>query len=266
LNLSGWRLHGAAGVLVIVAATASAGFCGTVDPRVIIEKSVAANKRNFQAAPQYCYRERDKTADSDKTYDVIMIEGSPYQRLVAVNGKPISAEDAAKEKQKLEQARKERNAESPQQRRDRVDKYEKDRARDHAMMSELTKAFDFKLVGQKKVRSFTVYVLKATPRPGYKPPNLETQVLTGMEGELWVDTQTYQWVKVTARVIHPVSIVGFLAQVEPGTQFELENLPVGGGIWQPSHFSMRSHAKVLYMFNRASQEDDTYWNYRKNCD
>ena len=263
LSETGRRLYPAAWALLVFAAMADAAFCANVDVNAIIQKSVAANQADFKAAPQYSYREREKTADGDKTHDVIMIGGSPYERLLAVDGKPISAEDAAKEQQKLDQARKARKAESPDQRRQRIAKYEKDRQRDHAMMDQLTKAFTFKLLGQRKVRLFTVYVLKATPRPGYKPPNMETQVLTGMQGELWIDTKTYQWVKVTAQVIHPVSIEGFLAQVEPGTQFELEKTPVGNGIWMPSHFSMRSHAKVLYMFNRASHEDDTFSNYHK---
>lgn len=262
MTANGWRLYPATWILA-VATMGGSGFCATADVKLIVAKSVQANEADFKAAPQYSYRERIKTPDSDKTHDVYMIAGSPYERLVAVNGKPISKEDAAKEQQKLEQARKERKAESPDQRRQRIAKYEKDRRRDHAMMQELTKAFTFKLVGQRKARGFTVYVLKATPREGYKPPNMETQVLTGMQGEMWIDTRTYQWVKVTAQVIHPVSIEGFLAQVEPGTQFELEKMPVGNGIWMPSHFSMKSHAKVLYMFNRASQEDHTFSNYRK---
>jgi hypothetical protein len=195
-----------------------------------------------------------------------MIAGSPYERLIAVDGKPISKGQEAAEQQKLEQARKARKAETPDQRRRRIAKYEKDRQRDNAMMGELTKAFDFKLIGQRKIKTFVVYVLKATPRPGYKPPNIETQVLPGMQGELWIDTKTYQWVKVTAQVTRTVSIVGFLAQVEPGTQFELEKMPVDDGIWMPSHFAMKSKAKVLYLFNRASQEDDTFWNYRKSSE
>jgi hypothetical protein len=266
LSQTGRRLYLAVWLLLVLAAMTDAAYCANVDVSAIIKKSVAANQADFNAAPQYSYRTREKTEDGDKTHDVIMIDGSPYERLVAVDGNPISTEDAAKEQEKLNQARKERKAEASERRRQRIAKYEKDRQRDHAMMSQLTQAFTFKLLGQKKVRSYTVYVLRATPRRGYNPPNLETQVLTGMQGELWIDTKSYQWVKVTAEVIRPVSIIGFLAQVEPGTKFELEKMPVGDGIWMPMRFSMRSHAKVLYMFNRASQEDDTFSNYHKGSE
>ena len=233
------------------------------DVQTIIQRSVVATQRDFKLAPEYNHKERDRTSDGSKTYQVTMIEGTPYQRLIAVNGKPLSREQNEGEQKKQEQAVADRRSESNQQRQDRIAKYEKDRKRDHAMMEQLTRAFDFKLIGRRKVRGFTVYVLKAAPKPGYQPPNMETQVLPGMQGELWIDTKTYQWVKVTARVVHPVSIEGFLAQVEPGTEFELEKSPVDGNIWQVSHFSMKSQAKVLYLFNHNSSEDDTYFDYQR---
>lgn len=229
----------------------------------IIEKSVAANQADFKVASQFNYKERDRSGKQSKTYQVTMIEGTPYQRLIAVNGKPLSGSRNAQEEHKQQQVTQRRRSESSSERQNRITKYEKDRKRDNEMMQQLTKAFDFSLTGTHKMRGFTVWRLKATPKAGYRPPNMETQVLPGMQGELWIDQNSFQWVKVTARVIHPVSIEGFLAQVEPGTQFELEKSPVGGGIWQISHFAMKSDAKVLYMFNKSSQEDDTYFDYQR---
>jgi hypothetical protein len=246
-------------VLILPGAAA----CATIDVQTIIQKSVVANQVDFKAAPEYSFRKRERDDQSSKTYDVDMIDGSPYQLLLAVNDKPLSKEESAKEQQKLAQAKNQRRAESKERRQRRIAKYEKDRNRDHAMMQQLTKAFQFKLLGQSKLRSFNVYMLRATPRPGYKPPNMETQVLSGMRGELWIDSATYQWVKVTAKVIRPVSIEGFLARVEPGTRFELQKMPVGDGIWLPKHFAMKSQAKILRLFSRSSQEDDTFSNYHK---
>lgn len=229
----------------------------------IIEKSVQANEANFNAAPNFNYKERDRTGKGSKTSQVTMIEGTPYYRLIAINGEPLSPEQSAAEQKKQEQVAAKRRAESAEERQQRIAKYEKDRKRNNEMTGQLTKAFEFTLAGEHKLRGFNVWVLKATPLPSYKPPNMETQVLPGMQGELWVDQKSYNWVRVTAQVIHPVSIEGFLAQVEPGTRFELENAPVGGGIWQAIHFSMKSQAKVLYMINHASQDDETYFDYQR---
>jgi hypothetical protein len=59
----------------------------------------------------------------------------------------------------------ERRKESQQQRGERIAKYEKERESDHLLMEQLTKALDFKLMGEQKLGPYEVYVLKATPRP-----------------------------------------------------------------------------------------------------
>lgn len=233
-----------------------------VNVQTIIERSVQANKKDFDAAPHYNYQEIDRDGDQSKLYDVTMIYGSPYQMLIAVNGKPLPAAKQAQEQEKRKKVESDRKAESAEDRRKRVAAYEKDRQRDHNMMGQLTAAFNFSLIGEGKLRGFDVYILKAKPRPGYQPPNLDCQVLPGMQGELWIDKKSFQWVKITADVIHPVTIGGFLAQVEPGTRFELDMAPVGGGTWQVSHFATKSHAKVLFMVNHSSSDDETYFHYR----
>jgi hypothetical protein len=230
----------------------------------IIQSSVQANSKDWNAAPEYSCFERDRESDGGtKTFEDLMIFGSPYQRLVEVNGRRLSNSQQEQERQKLQQTIAERRNESTQDRAERIAKYQKDRKRDHLLIQQLTEAFNFKLMGEQKLDGHDVYVLKATPRAGYQPPNMDTQVLKGMEGRLWIDRQTSQWVRVEARVIHPVSIEGFLAQVQPGTEFELEKAPVDGDIWQPTHYAMRAHAKILFMFGHKSQDNETYYKYRK---
>ena len=238
-------------------------FGGQADVGEIIQKSVAANEADFRAEPEFAHKMLEKGPQGSKTYLVKIIDGSPYRRLVAVNGERLSKEAEQAEEKKQEQAVQKRHSESPQERQKRIANYQKSRNRDHAMMGQLTKAFTFTLVGEEKIESFDVYHLRADPKPDYHPPNMETEVLTGMKGQLWIDKASYQWVKVMAEVVHPVSIAGFLAQVEPGTQFELEKMPVESGVWLPKHFAMKSRAKVLMMVNRSSQEDETYSDYQR---
>ena len=229
----------------------------------IIQRSVEANERDWKADAEYGFFERDIENGADRTNHVTMIDGSPYYQLVELNGKPISTADQAKEEQKLQQTIAQRKRETPSQRAARVVRYQRDRTRDHLLMEQLTKAFSFKLEGEQKFGDFEVYVLAATPLPAYTPPNRDTRVLTGMNGKLWIDKKTYQWVRVEAHVIHPVAIEGFLARVEPGTEFELEKMPVGEGIWLPKHFAMKAYAKILGLFSHHEQEEESYWGYHK---
>ena len=51
--------------------------------------------------------------------------------------------------------------------------------------------------------------------------------------------------------------------MQPGTRFELEKMPVDDGVWLPKHFVMKSNTKILFLFNHRTQEEETYFNYRK---
>jgi hypothetical protein len=234
------------------------------DVQTIIQRSIEATKADWKAAPQYSYQETDREHGKSKTYNVQMIGGSPYQVLIAIDGQPLTPDERQKEHEKLEQTIAKRKSESPDQRARRIEAYEKARKRDHAMLLELTKAFDFKLIGETRLAGREVYLIQATPRPHYQPPNEDAKVLTGMQGRLWIDKATFQWVQVTARVIHPVSIEGFVARVEPGTRFELQKMQVADGVWLPQHFAMHSRAKVLGVWKHVTQENDTFSDYRQS--
>jgi hypothetical protein len=233
------------------------------DAQTIIQRSVEANKIDWDAYPKYEFDETDYSRGGhNRTFHVTMILGSPYQRLIRVDGKPLSAQQNQLEEQKLQQAIQSRRNETAEERASRVDGYQRERARDHLLMDQLAVAFNFKLVGEQKLGPYKVYVLTARRRPGYNPPNREAEVLTGMQGKLWIDERTFQWVKVEAHVVQPVAIEGFLARVEPGTRFELEKAPVGNGIWLRTHFSMHARAKILFFFSHNDQEEESYSNYR----
>jgi hypothetical protein len=235
------------------------------DVNKIIQRSVQANKVDWVAAPGYNYHERDRNADgSTETYDVTMILGSPYERLIAENDKALSPGQQADEERKLQETMQARRNESADQRRQRIADYEQSRRRDHLLLEQMTLAFDFKLIGEQQMGPYRAYVLKATRRSGYQPPNRECEVLTGMQGKLWIEEKTFQWVQVEAKVVQPVSIEGFLAKVEPGTQFELEKMPVAENVWLPKHFSMESQARIFFFFTSHRYSDETYFDYRPN--
>lgn len=249
---------------VIVAILLSPRFAvAQEDVTSIIQRSSEANERDWAAVPQFANSERDRNKDGDKTYDVTMLYGTPYERLIAVNGHNLTAAKQKEEQDKYQKAVSERQRESAEERSKRIAKYEADRKRDHTLIQQMTAGFDFHLLGKRTLNGFNVYVLKATPRHGYKPPDRDSEVLTGMEGTLWIDQKTFQWVKVEAHVFHPVRIEGFLAEVEPGTHFEVEKRPVTDDIWMATHYSMKANAKIMLLFPHREQEDDSYFNYRK---
>jgi len=257
------RMNGTSSLVTLILVLPAAVRAGEADVKSIVQRSVEANQADWRAAPEYSYFERDRENGGTKTYEVLMILGSPYQRQLAINEKPLSLKDQKTEQQKLEEAIASRRSESAHERQERIAKYEQERKRDHLLMEQLTNAFEFKLLGRQPRGPYDTYELQATPRPGYQPPNTETEVLTGMQGKLWVDTRSFHWVRVEAQVVRTVTIAGFLARVEPGTRFELEKMPVDDAMWLPNHFAMQSRTRILLFFTYRTEEDETYFNYRK---
>ena len=247
-------------LMLCQAATIGAG----LDVEKIVKESASIADRDRQANPDYDFKETDRDLDgSTKTYAVHMLLGSPCRELIAVDGMSLPREKQEEEKRKLDQESERRSRESQQGREHRVAQYQKEQNRDRRFMEEFTRAFNFTLIGQTQVDGRQVYIVQAMPRAGYQATDKASKVLTGMRGTLWIDRQTFQWVKVQADVIHPVSIEGFLAKVEPGTRFEMEKAPVGNGIWLPKHFTMTSNARILSVIHHGNHGDETYFDYQK---
>ena len=152
--------------------------------------SISSTEADWKATPHFSYTEREVDekggVSSSRTYRVCMIAGSPYSRLIAAGGEPLSPAEQAREGEKLRQEITRRANESPQARAKRVAQYQEGRERMFALLNEMAEAFDFKQGGQQEVDGHEAYVLQATPRPGYEPKSRETKLLTGMSGKLWM--------------------------------------------------------------------------------
>jgi hypothetical protein len=245
------------------------------NPSEIIKKSVAVNDADWKQQPNYTHQERDVnakvgpngkiTSKEEKTYRVHMIEGSPYNELIAENGEPLDSERRKQEETKLKAEIRKRSNESKSARASRIDKYKKERAEEHLLLQQMTEAFKFKLSGEEKIDGHECYVLDATPNPDYQPAVTKARVLTGMKGRLWIEKDTYHWVRVHAQVVKPVEFGLFIAKVRPGTEFELDQSPVDGSVWLPSHFSQSVDARVLGFYGIRSHEDEYYSDYQRGA-
>jgi hypothetical protein len=255
------------GLLFALAATGGLCIAATPNPQEIIRKSVETIQSDWAQAPRYSYIERDveskgRSPRTVKTYKVLMIGGSPYNLVTAIDDQPLSPGEQAKEQHKLHSEIEKRQHDSERDREKRIAKYDRERAHDHEMLKAMVDAFQFQLAGEAEADGRPCWILDAAPKPGYQPATHEGRILKGMKGRLWVDQRTYQWVKVHAEVVRPVSFYGFLAKVGPGTEFDLEQAPVTDNLWLAKRFSVLVKASALGVFNEDSTESDTYRDYQ----
>jgi hypothetical protein len=231
----------------------------------IIGQSAAKMQADWAAAPNFAFVQRDVTTSkgvtTSKTHQVLMIAGTDYYMPIAVNGQPLPEAERQQELERLKQEVAQRERETPEETAKRSEQYRKLREQNGILLNEFTQAFDFSPAGEETVDGRETYIFDARPRPGYHPPNRTAKILTGMQGRLWVDKETFHWLKAEAEVLKAVPVFGFFAKVLPGTKMELEMTPVTDSVWLVSRFVVDLKTSILWR-NSSKTTETTFSDYQ----
>ena len=87
------------------------------DPKTLLLESIANYQHDWRAGMNWACTQTD-VSRSDGTnkvnvYEVTPLDGTPYDRLVEKDGRPLTPEERRREDEKFEKAARERKAESP---------------------------------------------------------------------------------------------------------------------------------------------------------
>jgi hypothetical protein len=254
------------GSQIVLADPVDARLSAKPNANQLMAQSVKVTERNWAQAPEYSFTRTEINSKGAsklvrKTDEVLMINGSPYSKLIALDGRPLTAQQAREQEQKLRQEVAKRAAESPRQRRWRIGKYNEERNHDHQILLELTNAFNYTVLGEQRINGRDAWILHGILKPGYVPKNREGRVLTGMDVKFWIDKETLQWPRVEAEVQKPVTMY-VVGTVHPGTRFVLEQEVVSATLWLPKTFRIQVKATAFGFLNRDSSSEESYANYR----
>ena len=194
----------------------------------IIRKSLARDMVNFERLKNYTYHQRDEERAYDKqgtlkkkesqTYEVLILGGHDYERLIARDDQPLPEKAARKEQEKMDREVERRDHESEADKA----KLEKQRLEERKFLDEVPEAFTFHLLGEDTVSGKPTWVIQADPRPDYKPRDRRAKLITKLHGRVWIDKTEYQWVKVEAEAADTVSFGLGLLRIEPGAMVHFE--------------------------------------------
>lgn len=235
-----------------------------LDARQILQRSIAATERSWEAREHYAFTEHDENRrlDSDgrlKSEDVddskiIFVGEAPFEQLVKRNGRPPSVEEQKKQAEKLDKLKRE----TRQERVARLHEQEQNRS----FIREVPDGFDFQLIGEEVINRRPVYVLRATPRAGYRARGKYGKLMSKVEGKLWVDKQDFGWVKVEGDVTQGFSMGLFLARVLRGSHITMEQTPFDDAIWMPKRIELRASARILFVKSYDINRILTYSDYQ----
>lgn len=245
----------------------------TNDPREIVRRSVEIDHRTAELARNYTCQQREveKHLDSHgavksveiRTWDITMLYGEPYSRLIKKNDQPLSEKDEKKEEEKQDKFVAEHKNESEDQRHKREAKQKKEREEGRAFLRDVENAYDFRIVGEEPVDGRPAWILEATPRKDFHPTQPHADILPKLKGKVWIDKQDYDWVKAEAEAIDTISFGLFLARVHKGSQFSFEQTRLNDEVWLLRRFYINASARLLIFKNMGIEQEDTFSNYKK---
>jgi len=245
----------------------------TNDPREIVQRSVEIDHRTMELARNYTCQQREveKHLDSHgtvkstdiKTYDITVLYGEPYSRLIQKNDKPLSEKEEKKEQEKLDEFVAKRKGESEKDRQKREAKQNKEREEGRAFLRDVANAYDFRIVGEERVDGRPAWLLEATPRKGFQPTQPHADILPKLKGKLWIDKKEYNWVKAEAEATDTISFGWFLARVHKGSHFSFEQVRLNDEVWLLKRFYLNASARVMLFKNLGLEQEDTFSNYKK---
>lgn len=222
--------------------------------------------KNYEGAwrqgMNWSYTQTDVTvSDGEKEVDVSQVaplDGTPYERLISKNGHALTPEEQKKEDEKYDRELNKRKNETPEERRARIAKYEKERA----FLKDVPSAYDYQCIGEEPVNGRAAWVIKLTPHPGFVPTTSHGALLKHIEGKLWIDKQDMQWAKAEAEVISTASIGFILARIGPGAHIGMDFTRISDALWVPRDITVKGEALVLLVHTKNLDENLTFSNYR----
>jgi hypothetical protein len=255
-------------ILLVLAAAAWAQ-----DSRELVRRSISQDQLDWVRMRDYTWQARsvERHFNSQgkvestrrESWETLILDGQPHRRMLARDGKPLSPAEQQYEQRKLDEAARKLSAETPAEKRQRLEEAEKRRQREFAFLSEIPDLFDLRLEGESTVDGRPVWVVSGAPRPGAEPKSRDAKVLLKVRGRMWIDKATYQWAKVEAETTNTISWGLFLARLNPGAKLTFEQTEVNSEIWLPKRLFMTGSGR-LGLIKRLSQDEQIDWSdYRK---
>lgn len=224
-------------VFVVAGAVAHAQDAGIVQ-RALANEARAANGAQHPMR----YRLRKSSPRLTTTKEICETADGAVARLIALNDAPLSPANEQREQARLDQL-----LSDPSRQRHRKQSQDQDTARAMKVLRSLPSAFLYEYGGTAQASTGQVAKFRFRPNPKFDPPDLETQILKQMTGELWIDPVKERVVRLDGRLQEDVDYAwGILGRLYKGGTILLEQADVGENQWRIVHFDMKMSARVVF--------------------
>jgi|WetSurMetagenome_2_1015567.scaffolds.fasta_scaffold33922_3 hypothetical protein len=214
--------------------------------QALVQRALATESRNAQDLNHLShpmrYRLRRSSPRLTSTKEIIETRDGFVARLLAINDRPLSQDDEQREKARLDGL-----LSDPRRQQHRKHSEEQDTGIILKVLHMLPQAFLYEYAGPGQGSSGKVEKFRFHPNPKFSPPDLETQALTAMTGEVWVDAAQERVTRLEGHLQQDTNYGwGILGRLDKGGWLVLDQADVNGRQWRIVRFQMKMNLRVLF--------------------
>lgn len=213
-----------------------------IDPIALVRRAAKNEIRASDVEQYYMFKDTTQYKDHSITKEIVRTRQGGLSTTLLLNGKPLTTDQRQKEDAKLEKF-----ANDPEARRKRRDSNKEDDQRAELMLTSLPDAFLYTYAGTDRGPNGEELVhLKFTPNPKFEPPNHETAVYQGMQGDMIIDQRAARIAKIDGTLFKDVDFGwGILGKLYKGGKFRIVQKDIGGGHWEEVEETLQFNGKIL---------------------
>jgi hypothetical protein len=215
---------------------------------------------NQEPGLHFMFKDEKKTPQLSQTKLMVETNDATAGLLVMQNGKPLTPQQRRDEETRLAAY-----VQSPQELRKKKKQEKEDAEHTQRILAALPDAFLYEPDGTEQSREGLgapgdeLLRLKFRPNPDYDPPSHVEQVLTGMRGDLLIDTAQDRIAEINGTLLKEVAFGwGILGHLDPGGRFVVRQSDVGNHQWEVTHMELSFTGKVLFFKKLAIHSNDTF--------
>jgi hypothetical protein len=214
----------------------------TVLPRVLANELAAAADLTHPMR----YRLKKITPRLTTTREIYETGEGGVARLLEVDGRPLPAAAEQQERARLQEL-----LGDPARQRHRRQAEDADRQRALRILRALPSAFLYQYIGPGQGTAGPVERYSFRPNPAFSPPDLETQALAAMSGEIWIDPAAMRAVCLQATLQRDVAFAwGILGRLDRGGSIRIDQAQVAPGVWRTVRLQLSMTGRVLFRTRR----------------
>lgn len=221
----------------------AAGPLSSASAQALINRALANELRAAQDSTHPMrYILHKITRHFTKTQQIVETKDGAVARLTAVFDKPLSTDAEQQEEARLDAL-----SSNPGQQRHRKQSEDADTARALKVLRELPYAFTYEYVGPADSPPGTIEKFTIKPNPDFSAPDLETEALSQMSGQIWIDPAKERVTHLEGHLDQDVDFGwGILGRLNKGGWIKIDQADVGGNQWRIIHLQMAMSGRVVF--------------------